>query len=214
MGKLHRLDGLVRHVLNQAPCQVFIETGTFHGESLEYAARLPFDRIHSIELSPQLHRAAADRFAYDNRITVHHGDSARVLPEVLAGLHEPALIWLDAHYCFLDSARGPVDCPLLEEVEAIVAHERAAGLEHIVLIDDYHIFGTSPSSPWLVGDDITFVPEADWSDITPERVRAGFCGGKQFHVWADTLFALPTWIQTADVAIPRDPFAEARPVAG
>ena len=213
MGKLHRLDHVLRRALAQAPCRIFIETGTFHGESLEYALTLPFAQAHSIELSPTLHQAASHRFGHDDRVSIHQGDSATILPDLLRSVEEPALIWLDAHYCFLDSARGPLDCPLLEEIAAIAAHEAATGVSHLVLIDDYHIFGTSPSSPWLISDDIVFVPEADWSEITPERVRAGFSPNTQFHVWADTLFVLPQAIRIDGFEIPHDPYAEAASVA-
>jgi hypothetical protein len=214
VGKLYRLHQALSTVLAQVDARIFVETGTFHGESLAYAKSLPFSELHSVELSPTLHAAAAARFAGDPRLLLHQGDSAVVLPQILRDIHEPALFWLDAHFCFLDSARGPTDCPLVEEVEAIVAHERATGLQHLVLIDDYHILGTTPSSGWVVTEEVVFVPEADWGDVTPDRVRDLFGAGRQFHVWGDTLFVLPASVDVAAVQPPRDPYAEAAPLVG
>lgn len=216
MGKLKRLAQPVAVVLDQLPVRIFVETGTFHGESLKFALGLPFHEWHSVELSADLYAAAQVRFASTAGLTVYHGDSAVVLPGILDDLREPAMFWLDAHYCFLDSARGPKDCPLVEEVEAIARHERNTGLEHVVLVDDYHILGTSPSSAWLASDDVVFVPEADWSDVTPELVRSilGAGDAKRFHVWDDVLFALPAWVDVAEVVAPPDPFAAADRIAG
>ncbi len=206
MGKLHRLGNALDVILQAHRVPTFIETGTFHGESLGHALTLGFSRWHSVELSPELHRRAVERFARHPGLTLHHGDSAAVLPEILAGLDTPGMFWLDAHWCFLNTARGPKDCPLLEELAAIADHEQRTGLEHIVLADDVHVFGTGPDSPCVVTDDVVFVPEADWRSITLECVRDTLGRGKQFHVWGDVLFALPTWLDVSRVEPPHDPY--------
>ena len=72
----------------------FIETGTFTGEMVA-AMRPHFQRIVSIELSPEIHRAAVQRFAGDPGIELLSGDSALMLPRVLERLGDPALFWLD-----------------------------------------------------------------------------------------------------------------------
>jgi hypothetical protein len=59
------------------------------------------------------------------------------LCDVLAGLREPALFWLDAHYCGPGSARGPLDSPIARELEALEAHPVRG---HVVLIDDMRYF--------------------------------------------------------------------------
>lgn len=215
MGKLLRLTQPIGVILGQVSIDSFIETGTFHGESLDFALTLPLRRWHSVELSSELWVAAKKQFSDVPGLTLHRGDSAIVLPEILAGLQGAALIWLDAHYCFLDSARGSKDCPLVEEVEAIAAHERRTGLEHAVMVDDYHILGTSPGSDWLVGDEVAFVPEADWSEVTSQRI-ASILGEdrKQFHVWGDALFSLPLQVDVTSVVPPPDPFRDARVAPG
>lgn len=209
MGKLHRLDSALRTILRAHRPPTFIETGTFHGESLAHALTLGFSRWHSVELSTELYLGAIEQFAGVSGLTLHHGDSAAVVPEILATLDTPAVFWLDAHWCFLNTARGLKDCPLLDELEAIADHEQRTGFEHIVIADDVHIFGTGPESPWVVTEDAVFVPEADWRDVTLERVAQILGPRKQYHVWADALVAAPAWIDLRSVQPPYDPYAAA-----
>ena len=78
-----------------------------------------------------------ERFRADPRITLLQGDSGVRLQEVLDGLTEPALFWLDAHYSGPITARGAVDSPIVRELDAIRGH-RVNG--HVVLIDDMRDF--------------------------------------------------------------------------
>jgi hypothetical protein len=116
--------------------RVFVETGTFAGGMIDAVARR-FDRVFSIELDPQWHARAVERFRSLPHVTLLHGDSGEQLPEVLRQIDEPALFWLDAHYSGPMTARGTIDSPIVKELEAIHAH-RAAG--HVVLIDDIRYF--------------------------------------------------------------------------
>src|SRR5690349_25084861 len=75
----------------------FIETGTFTGEMVD-AMRPHFRRVISIEMSPDIHHTASQRFRDDPRVQLLLGDSAIVLPRVLDQLQEPAVFWLDGHF--------------------------------------------------------------------------------------------------------------------
>jgi hypothetical protein len=209
LGKLDRFSAVLPVIIERSATTTFVETGTFHGESLAYATSLPFAQLHSIELSHALHEDARIAFAHDARVHPHHGDSATVLPAVLADVRDRCLLWLDAHYCFLDSARGPKDCSLLEELDAVLAHEQRLGTQHVIVIDDHHILGTGPDDPWLVGEDVVFVPEADWREVTVERVRGLFDQARQIRVWGDAMFVFPSGLDIADLHGPADPFAGA-----
>jgi hypothetical protein len=72
------------------------------------------------------------------RARVFCGDSAAVLPGIVAGLERvgvPALFWLDAHGIEIDVGFPP--CPLYAELRAI----HSSSLPHVVLIDDMHMMG-------------------------------------------------------------------------
>ena len=113
-----------------------VETGTFLGAMVE-ASRDTFTRIISIELDAKLHRQAQRKFARFAHITILRGDSAAVLPEVLKGLSEPCLFWLDGHFSGGITAKSDVETPILQELAAILRHPIKG---HVILIDDARAF--------------------------------------------------------------------------
>jgi len=131
----------VRRVLELAlrfGARVLIESGTFEGE-MARKCRHAFGRIVTIELDKGLAERAARRLARYPNIQVLQGDSATVLPRVLAGVNEPALFWLDGHYSGTGTARGASDTPLAQELQAIAGHGVRG---HVVLVDDARLLGT------------------------------------------------------------------------
>jgi hypothetical protein len=144
--------------------RVFIETGTFAGGMID-AVRSRFDRVVSIELDHGWHSRAVERFRADPRITLLHGDSGVRLQEVLEGLAEPALFWLDAHYSGPVTARGALDSPIVRELDAIRAH-RVAG--HVVLIDDMRDFQGRDGYP-TVNEVLTWIRGVDPVSIVEVR---------------------------------------------
>lgn len=123
---------------------LFCETGTFRGDSVELA-RLHFPRLISIELSESLYAEASKRFQAWNGIEIRHGSSAKILNELrdeLAG--KSVCYYLDAHWCVaIDTAGQTSQCPLLEELAAI----QGLNEESVVLIDDARLFLAPPAYP-------------------------------------------------------------------
>ena len=128
---------LLRETARAHGLRTLIETGTYMGET-SWALRHEFDRIETVELEPTLARLAAIRFGRTRNVRVHEGDSAEVLPRILAELAEPALFWLDAHPSTDRTARG-TEIPLRRELAAIAEHPVAG---HVVLVDDLQFMGT------------------------------------------------------------------------
>ena len=130
-----------------------VETGTYHGATIA-ACLGHFDRIYSIELDETLYEAARARFAGEPSVTVIQGDSSTELARLAALVDDPALFWLDAHYSYGETAKGPHDPPLPWELQAIL--ER--GEPDVILIDDARHMGVLPDYPsideirQLVGD--------------------------------------------------------------
>jgi hypothetical protein len=124
--------------------RTLIETGTFLGMMI-WATIDAFDRIYSIELGEALHRVAARHFAPYPHVTLLHGDSGKVLPNLLAGIAQPCVFWLDSHYSGPNTVKGDSETPVLEELAAILRHPVE---EHVVLIDDARLFtGVDPYHP-------------------------------------------------------------------
>lgn len=136
-----------------------VETGTYYGDMLA-ALRGDFQALHSIELSPRLARRARRRFAGDDAVTIHEGDSGVLLPAVLRGLGRPAVLWLDGHYSGPLTARGAVDTPLLAELEAALALGTA---DDVILIDDARLLGTPPYPSSAEVERLVAARRPEWS---------------------------------------------------
>jgi hypothetical protein len=113
----------------------FIETGTSDGGTT-WALREEFQFIHTIEVDPYLYKQACDRFAPFLNITCWHGDSGKLLPEILELVYGPALVWLDGHWCAPGHNPDGPDTPVREELTVLLAD----GRPHVILIDDARVF--------------------------------------------------------------------------
>lgn len=114
-----------------------VETGTYLGDTVE-AQRKRFRKVVSIELSPDLYRAALARFANRRNVTLLEGDSADLMESVVAQLEGPALFWLDGHYSDGITAQGNLDTPVQRELEIILV----SADNHVILVDDARLFGS------------------------------------------------------------------------
>lgn len=110
---------------------ILVETGTYYGEMVA-AMKNQFDEIHSVEYDSRLAERAQKKFSRCRHIHIHHGDSQRVVPEILESLRQPALFWLDAGYYGWAGLQGDKS-RLTSELEAILHHPVAG---HIILMDD------------------------------------------------------------------------------
>lgn len=146
MGAIHfSIDPRLAALLaGQLGLELFIETGTFKGDSLA-AVRPYFRELHSCELSPDLHRAAVERFRDDQAVHCHAGSSGELLSMLAATtVGRPTLFWLDAHWCAAEHAAGAESqCPLLDELQAITPLHA----DSVVWIDDARYFQAPPPAP-------------------------------------------------------------------
>lgn len=133
-------------VINNIPGprpRVFVETGTYHGETVA-AVRHLYASVISIEVDEALYRKACARFAGDGNVRIVHGDCASEMPAILAGLQEPAVFWLDGHYSGGETGKGVVDDPILISLNQIAAHPIK---DHVIFIDDARTFDGREGRP-------------------------------------------------------------------
>ena len=126
------------------PLPVFVETGTFSGDSIETIQSL-FPEIHSVELSQAYYDKAVERFKLHKHINLYQGNSdqwiKRLHPKII---DQSTLYWLDAHWCVAEETSGvESQCPLLDELEAI----NSLNAQSIILIDDARLFLCPPPAP-------------------------------------------------------------------
>jgi hypothetical protein len=138
-------QGVLREFRDFYRPRIFIETGTFRGDMV-HALLAEFQTLHTIELAADLAEAARARFRDHPHVNIHHGDSAAVLPKLLAQIHEPCLFWLDGHSSGHDTAKGRINTPILAEL-TVIRHHAVAG--HVILIDDAREFGRGKHYPSL-----------------------------------------------------------------
>jgi hypothetical protein len=128
----------------QYQLKVLVETGTYMGDMVA-ACKDKFDTVYSIELSEKLYRKAVKRFANDKNVHIVCGDSATKLSEILSTLSQPCLFWLDGHYSGGVTAKGNVECPVIDELHAIYQHRN----DHLILIDDARLFNGTHDYPTI-----------------------------------------------------------------
>lgn len=163
---------ILRDYGNRYGLRVFIETGTAGGDT-PAALMGDFDQLYTIEVGDTAYQAAVERFA-GSRVICLHGDSALVLPLVLATVGDtPALLWMDGHFCGGD--RGDKDTPVLEELAAVFA----SPVPHVVLIDDARLF-----------EGMSHYGEHDWPHID-EVVALATAHGYHFEVVDDIVRLTP-----------------------
>jgi len=137
----------VRRYAAASGARIFIETGTYYGFMLQ-ACLDSFDRLISIELEPHFYSRARKIFESCPKVTILNGDSAELLPELLATMRCSCLFWLDAHFSGGLTGKGALETPIRQELEAVMRH----GHRHTVLIDDANCFdGTRgyPALEWI-----------------------------------------------------------------
>lgn len=136
---------VVEYIKKYCPA-VFVETGTYKGKMV-YAVMPHVKNVYSIELDRTHYENARRRFAGYRHIHIVHGQSGEVLADLLKGINERCLFWLDAHWSGGSTAKGDLETPIMQEIECILHHPLAA--EHVVLIDDARCFTGQNDYPAL-----------------------------------------------------------------
>ena len=135
---------LVNALKEALPLDVFVETGTFQGDTVELVKDC-FLEIHTVELSQEYYDEARARFAGERHIDLIQGDSAAVLAELAPKLRDRSVLYyLDAHWCVAENTAGAISqCPLINEIRAI----SSLNSNSLIVIDDARFFLAPPTAP-------------------------------------------------------------------
>lgn len=133
---------LVLWLRDRFQVNVFVETGTNRAETAVWAAE-NFGSVFTIEANGPLHQQAKGTFGNRENIHFLEGDSRTHIRSLLTRLTEPAIFWLDAHWCGEDTFGKSEECPVIGELELI----NASKVDHLVLIDDARLFLAPPPLP-------------------------------------------------------------------
>lgn len=125
-------------VLNARRHRIFVEAGTYKGETTAFFRR-HVDQVISVELHDELHAAAKQRFANHRNVTLIHGDSLVEIPKIVAGCATPPLVFLDGHFSGNGTAEGEEQEPAKSTLRRL-ANVTPAG--STIVIDDLRMFGS------------------------------------------------------------------------
>ena len=116
----------------------WIETGTYLGETTDLL-RQHSKRVISIEPEPTLFQNAQAKFAGITNVEIINGLSEEVFPQLLPTLTGDINFWLDGHTSLHNTFQGPLDTPIVEELNCISANLAHFG-KVAILIDDIRLF--------------------------------------------------------------------------
>jgi hypothetical protein len=156
----------------------FVETGTNRAETSVWASD-HFERVFSIEAYEPLHQQAVQSHGNRQNLTFLLGDSRVCLKPLIEELKEPALFWLDAHWCGQATFGKSNECPVLGELALL----NECAVPHVVLVDDARLFMAPPPPPHEAGH---------WPDISALcafLARADF--PRYVAVHEDVIIAVP-----------------------
>lgn len=144
MGHINFFD--LNSLIKIYKAEVFIETGTYIGDSLAHAALYPFKKLYSIEIDPDLVQRAREKFKNDPRIEIVQGSSSEVLEGILNNNQENTIVWLDAHFPTTPADRHnygiekekDIRVPLEKEIS--VLQKRIGKFNDVILVDDLRCY--------------------------------------------------------------------------
>ena len=126
----------VKHSLENG---VWIETGTYLGDSTEYLSNNA-QFVYSIEPSKKYYDIAKEKLSHKKNIELINGTSEESLENILKDLiSDNVSFWLDGHFSGGDTFEGTNHSPVLIELDIIKKH-LSKYKNIVILIDDFRIF--------------------------------------------------------------------------
>lgn len=141
---------LLRHAI---PNSDWIETGTYLAETtVSLSKKFPNNKIYTIEPAKRIHNYVSKLFSSHENIEFIYGTSEDVFGETIAKVQKRVNFWLDGHYSGDITFQGPIDSPVIRELEIIEG--KLANFDEVrIFVDDFRLFGCAdgyPSREFLV----------------------------------------------------------------
>jgi hypothetical protein len=131
---------------------VFVETGTYKGEGVQYALDAGFEKIYSIEISQSLYQESCNRFIGNpkmdkgnSQVVLLCGDTREKLWPLIEPITDRITFFLDSHnLTWADDTEDLKDrldeYPLMRELSILAKHPRK---DHTIIIDDMRLLHKS-----------------------------------------------------------------------
>lgn len=136
----------IKDIKKKFDLNIFIETGTYEGDTLYYLKDMGFDKMLSVEYLKEYYDNALQRFSNINKGSptyLFHGLSTDKLPEMIKETVESdrILFWLDAHLpsnYTEEKYDNEIEIPLEQELKTIIKHRNICN--DYFIIDDLRIY--------------------------------------------------------------------------
>jgi len=132
---------LVLEILKEEKIRSFVETGTYLGNTVIWAAQ-HFEQAFTIEIMEEFSVKASKRQDASKNIRFCVGNSIDVLPTIVKEINDNTLFWLDGHYSGQGTGGSENECPVMDEIRIASACKNA-----VILIDDARCFYGPPPPP-------------------------------------------------------------------
>lgn len=143
---------LLRNAIDGAS---WVETGTYMGSTTSLLATVG-KMVYSIEPEPTLFANAELKFRNTANVKIIKGVSEEVFPALLPTLSGDVCFWLDGHYSGYGTHKGPLDTPIVKELDCVGENLHRMG-RVVVMVDDIrlftgeiHAYGAYPTLGYLV----------------------------------------------------------------
>ena len=165
------------HLLRQYHVALFVETGTFLGNTARWASQ-HFRQVFTIEFAEPIYQQALAAHGHVPQITLLFGHTREQLAALLPRLGAPAIFWLDAHWSDGATYGANDECPILDEIAIILGDQE----QHFILIDDARLFLASPPQPHQA---------TQWPDIAAVLRALDARGRRYTVVLEDVIISAP-----------------------
>jgi hypothetical protein len=117
--------------------RVFVETGSYKGDTIQLALDCGFEKIHSMEIYLPLYLECQKRFANEPKVKIWYGDTNFNFEDMMSIIGEPCIVWADAHCSGHDSSyNSDKPYPLVEELRVIEKQLFVRNFPHTIIMDD------------------------------------------------------------------------------
>lgn len=145
---------LTKYDLSRVACNVFIETGTGSGGTLEHACQTgPFEKLFSVEIHKESAEKVQAKFAHISKVKIYNTTSSDALQDIFQKLKpaDKAFFFLDAHFPgehgidfsgYDNLVLNKLTLPLEDELEMI--RDARPDSDDIIVIDDLRLYEQGP----------------------------------------------------------------------
>lgn len=169
---------LALQLQRQYGIETFVETGTYYGGTAVWASS-HFKDVFTIEFAKPIYDQVVKTHGSLSNVHFIFGNSREELPKITAALDKPTLFWLDGHWSVGETYGENDECPILDEIGAILQSPFA----HFILIDDARLFLAPPPEPLHIEQWPTIKTIVDHFSSTAHRYEV--------FVYEDAIIAVP-----------------------